>query len=260
MNLFKLSIISIMFFTAPEFSIYDRVRPSETDDILGDIKSHLHNNYYDVTIKDYPTGSIVSQDSLNISTVHESTHGINSFLRNKYSTNENKVNAFYCLNNQYIVIKESNLALKGVGKNIPKSIRFTSYDLCFNSKISESWNDRCLYLCDEFLSHGNATMYRKQKKIKERDSAIKFAFEYGMYSLVHLQMLKGTGYEDYDKLKWFHEWNFNRCFDTFDGERGLIDNMKIFIKSEDCKDLRLFIAQEFGQEFYERFYKIGNMN
>lgn len=247
----------LLFSITPVFSLYDRVRPADSDDILGDVCSHLYDNTYNVTIKDYPKGSVVSQDSFNISTVHESTHGVNSFLRGKYSTKDVKVNGFYCLDNRFITIKESHLTLSDVANGIPKSIRFNSYDLTFKGRCLKEWNDRCLYLTEEFLSHSHGCMYRKQKNIEERPDALKFMFEYGFYSLVHLQMLKGSSYEDYDKLKWFLEWNFNRCFDTFNGEEGVSVNIKIFLESPDCKDLRGFIIEEFGAEFFSRFEKIG---
>lgn len=252
-------LIPLLFAFQLNFQTFDRVRAVDGNDILSDVLSHNYNDNYKVSAKDY-TNYIPSQDSMLISSTHECTHGVNSILRDRLSTKENKVNAFYCLDNRYVSIKESRLTLSDVAKKIPNSIRFTSYELIFSGVILRDWNDRCLYLCDDWISHSHGAMYRKQKNIKEREGALKFAFEYGMYSLVHLQMLKGTDYEDYDKLKWFHEWNFNRCFDTFNNERDLIDNIKIFITSKDCEALRLFIAQEFGQEFYERFYKIGNMD
>jgi hypothetical protein len=242
----------------PEFYIYDRIRPIEQTDILSDVRSHLSDDYYMVSRKDYPTNSIISNDSMLITSVHECTHGVNSFLRNEYSTKDVKINGFYCLDNRFITIRESHLTLTDVAKSIPKSIRFNAYDLTFKGNLLRDWNDRCLYLMDEHIAHTTSCMYRKQKKIRERPDAVKLMFEYGFYSLVHLQMLKGSSYEDYDKLKWFLEWNFNRCFDTFDGEEGAKVNMKIFLESEDCKDLRGFIIDEFGAEFFNRLEKIGN--
>ena len=115
----------------PNFEIYDRVRHFDGNDILTDVRSHLYDDKMLVTIQNYPVGSIVSQDVLNISSVHESTHGINSFLRDKYSTETKKVNGFYCLDNQYLIVQESHLKLTDIAKKIPNSIRFTSYELIF---------------------------------------------------------------------------------------------------------------------------------
>lgn len=250
-------ILPLLLLLTPDFQTYDRVRPIEQTDILSDVRSHLPDDYYMVTQKDYPANSAISKDSMLITSAHECTHGVNSFLRNKYTTKDVKVNGFYCLENRFVIIRESHLTLSDVANNIPKSIRFGSYDLIFKGRGLKDWNDRCLYLNDEQISHLHGCMYRKQKQIKERPDAVKFMFEYGFYSLVHLQMLKGSSYEDYDKLKGFLEWNFNRCFDTFDGEDGAKVNIKIFLESEDCKNLRGFIIDEFGTDFFNRFEVIG---
>ena len=105
--------------------------PSKLGIVLGDIESHM------------PDGHIyVASDK--VTWAHETTHGINSVLRNKHSKintifktateyrpvyGGGSVNAFYVLKNRYIVIKEPNVKISDIAENIPESLRGRSYDL-----------------------------------------------------------------------------------------------------------------------------------
>ena len=123
-------LIPFLFAFQSNFQTFDRIRFIEGDDIFSDVLSHNKDDYFIVTSKDY-SSFIPSKDSMLITSVHECTHGVNSILRDKLTSKENKVNAFYCLDNRYVSIKESRLTLTDVANKIPKSIRFTSYDLIF---------------------------------------------------------------------------------------------------------------------------------
>ena len=119
-----------MFAFQSNFQTFDRIRVIEGDDIFSDVLSHNKDDYFIVTPKDY-SSFVPSKDSMLITSVHECTHGVNSILRDKLTSKENKVNAFYCLDSRYVSIKESRLTLSDVANKIPKSIRFSSYDLTF---------------------------------------------------------------------------------------------------------------------------------
>lgn len=114
-------LILSLFISNIEFQIFDRVRVVDGNDILSDVLSHNYNDNYKVSAKDF-ANYIPSKDSMLITSVHECTHGVNSILRVKLSTDKNKVNAFYCLDNRFVSIKESHLTLSDVAKKVPMGI------------------------------------------------------------------------------------------------------------------------------------------
>ena len=59
---------------------------------------------------------------------HETTHGINSRVRNFYHTAGNIRNAFYCLDGKALLLSEpKGLFLHDVARKIPKSLRGKIY-------------------------------------------------------------------------------------------------------------------------------------
>lgn len=215
----------------------DRVRHVDGNDIMADVQSHLpSDHHYNVKASDYGL-AFLSQDGLDISTVHECVHGINSILREKSSKKE-KYNGFYLLDNRYVIIKEPDINPITVLDKIPKHLRFNVYRSTYDN-TKKFWQDRPLYLVDEFIAHTSGMLYRRQKGIKDRSECPKYALEMGIYCLFLLQ--ESRGYEDYDKLKDLILWNFERVFSAYDGEQGFKEQVAVLYTNN--------IIDELGDEF-----------
>lgn len=86
--------------------------------------------------------------------VHESTHDINSTIRNKKAIETGKkYNGFYVLNNRGVTLEEPNLPKLSVNKYIPSFLKTTGrYDLY---AAHDNWNDHALYIFDEWIAYTN---------------------------------------------------------------------------------------------------------
>lgn len=207
-------------------STYDRVRPYPGSDIMADVQSHLpENHHYNVTARDYGL-NYVDQESLDISTVHECTHGINGILRAKLP----KGNAFYLLSNNFVAFSEPDVKLSVVLKKVPKELRVFMYDSTYSNGV-KYWEDRPLYLMDEFIAHTTAMLYRREKGIKVRDGVPKYALEAGVYVLVLLESL--DSYEEKEALTKTVVWNFNRLLDAYNDEQGFKEYARLIVKHLD---------------------------
>ena len=73
--------------------------PGTWGSVLYDIESHLPTSY----------GSTY-RDNDRVTWGHETTHGINSHLRNYFNKTGKKANGFYVLNGQGVIIPEPNMS------------------------------------------------------------------------------------------------------------------------------------------------------
>lgn len=218
----------------------DRIRPVKGEDIMSDVQSHLPENHpFTVRATDYGL-AFLEQDGLDISTVHECTHGINSALRVQASKKE-KCNGFYLLDDNYVIIREPNLNLLKILEKVPRCLRFNLYQsMCDNSR--KYWQDRPLYLYDEFIAHTTGMLYRKQKEIKIRTECPKYSLEMGIYCLFLLQEMRDS--PDYDKLKDLTIWNFNRIIGAYQDEQGFKEQLGVLLNHKDCSEIREFMVNE----------------
>lgn len=230
----------------------DRVRHVDGDDILSDVQSHLQSDHgYNVVASDYGA-AFVDQDSLNISTAHECTHGINAELRVQHSKKE-KYNGFYLLDDNYVIIKEPDINTLSILNKVPKRLRFNIYQSTYDN-TKKFWQDRPLYLFDEFIAHTTGMLYRKQKGIKIRTECPKYTLEMGIYCLFLLQEMRNS--PDYDKLKDLTIWNFNRIIGAYQGEQGFKEQMSVLLNDKDCSEIKWFIKNELGGECYNLLLEV----
>lgn len=240
-------------FSVIEPNTLDRVRHYNGDDIMADVQSHLPEKHpYNVTARDYGL-AFLDQDGLNISTVHECTHGINAELRIQHSKKE-KYNGFYLLDNNYVIIKEPDINPLRVLEKVPKCLRFNIYQPTYDN-TKQFWQDRPLYLYDEFIAHTTGMLYRKQNGIKIRTECPKYTLEMGIYCLFLLQEMQNS--PDYDKLKDLTIWNFDRIIGAYQGEQGFKEQMKVLLEDKDCSNIRGFIKNDLGDLYgkIEQLYR-----
>ncbi len=116
--------------------------PGTWGSVLYDIESHIPSKY-----------GTTYRDNDRITWGHETTHGINSHLRNYFNKSGKKANGFYVLNGQGVIVSEPKMSKARVAQHVPSVLRGSRYNLYVAG--SSAWNDRPLYIFDEWVSYNN---------------------------------------------------------------------------------------------------------
>lgn len=185
----------------PKFDNWPRVRNVTNEKlgkILQDIDSHM------------PAGHQYS-DSNKVTWAHETTHGINSNIRNKHQ-DATKVNGFYCLNDRACVIYEPKTTIRAFAGTVPQALRGPSYNLYLVQQTS-GWNDRPLYLFDEWIAYTNGSETGRELNHQGWYYELLQAHNFNVYCMYLAMHVKKTC-PDYDdtQMKAFMMWNIERTF------------------------------------------------
>lgn len=202
--------------------------------VLNDIDSHM------------PAGHIYA-DADRVTHAHETTHGINSDLRqafgrsgatfeeasisceiNRKHTAKGRhyfidvfkhaaggINAFYCLGDKACIIQEPNVKIQEVARSVPKSLRGGVYDL-YLIRQAQSWGDTPLYLCDEWMGYSNGSACgidlaeRGLWGSTPRAETIAYMLEFNVYVLTLAYVIGKSGSYDDKQFQFFVNWNWNR--------------------------------------------------
>jgi len=247
--------------------------------ILGDIESHLPRDHQ-------------YSDTNKMTWAHESTHGINANIRNKvFSNSRDNFNAFYVLQDRSVVLKEPNISISDVAKEVPDDLRGPSFRL-YLTEQALVWGDRPLYLMDEWVAYTNGAEAGKELNIRGWYYELLQAHNFNVYCL-GLAMVMKRDVSDYDdvEFKKFLMWNTDRVFrismpsdrtkvdlgfppggivavsnghicphqrvEEFGSEvdlRMVEDYVEKLRKSQDAEKLRKFAREYLGEEWCKRVY------
>lgn len=195
--------------------------------ILSNIESQLPNGH-------------PYKDNDRITWGHETTHGINSRIRNTLAGP--KQNGIYILNNQAVLLPEPPITLRDVAGVVPRDLRGQVYDLYLvrqqsktkrlgvhfiykdsyehlsrNPDISallrrtiQGWNDRPLYVYDEWSGYLNGSIIRNELNIKDRAETVQYALEFVGYAW---SLIEAADYPA--NLKRFTKWQTEQTIQTF---------------------------------------------
>jgi hypothetical protein len=119
------------FVSLPEFS-----SPKESS-VYGDVLAHSAER---------PFGDAHGRST----NVHETAHGIHSYLRNKYSKSK-RYNGLYCLNGKAIVLQEPNIRKHQIIEFIPPNLRGYRFETYISGQ--KAWDDTPLYVYDEWVAY-----------------------------------------------------------------------------------------------------------
>jgi hypothetical protein len=184
----------------PKFDNWPKVRTVTNEKlgkILQDIDSHM------------PAGHQYS-DANKVTWAHETTHGINSNIRNKHP-DSTKVNGFYCLNDRACVIYEPKTTIRAFASTVPQALRGPSYNLYLVQQTS-GWNDRPLYIFDEWIAYTNGSETGRELNHQGWYYELLQAHNFNVYSMYLAKHIKEKC-PDYDtQLKAFMMWNIERTF------------------------------------------------
>ena len=210
--------------------------------VLSDIRSHVDDGgYYD--------------DPDLITSAHETTHGINSNVRNQLYDGR-AINAFYCLDGKACVLFEPKTRIEKVAKNVPYSLRGSVYNLYLVEQAS-GWGDRPLYLLDEWVGYTNGSATRKDLQIKSRAETVKYMLEFDIYVLTLLMLLDSneSNYESAD-LSVFVRWNIERSMSIYNNEKEATEYLEKFRTVSDAESLRIFVKKKYGNDWAKKVFGI----
>lgn len=229
----------------PEFFILEPVKKGQYDSVYEDVISHSED----------PFGNSNGRPT----NIHETTHGINSRERNKHFRTIGRCNAFYCLKGRVVVVKEPRMTMSDI--NIPEAARSYRHKLYFEEQLRH-WNETPTYPLDEWSAYiagaECAVEDYKSATAKENSDAVSGCLEFSVYSIATAMSIK-----EKDPDYWFRETNFKKLvrFNLVRAERafflgrwmfGSQNQEKLlhnFRHHEDCKKIRDFMLEEFGEFF-----------
>lgn len=209
--------------------------------------------------KDDPFGNQFGR----ITNVHETVHGINSYLRNKYWKLDNKVNGFYAGDGKGIIIKEPSIKMQHIIPYIPESLRSYRYKLYFTKQI-EYWNDIPTYIIDEWVAYifgGLSAIDDHCNNIStEKSDAVSGCLDFSIYVVAMSLAIKKNDpdyWHKYPQFKLTIEFFLKKAEQTFFcGKKDFpFPEQDILLKNlrhnEDCQEIRSFLIQEFNGMFLQ---------
>lgn len=241
----------------PKFIEFLPVREvsSSLGKVLSDIDSHM------------PAGhSYVANDK--VTWAHETTHGINSVIRNKYNSGKIKitktateyrnvvgggrVNAFYVLNDKAVVVEEPDLKISQIAPLIPSSLRGRSYNL-YLIQQTRDWNDFPLYIFDEWSAYTNGAACHIDLKINDRSDTILSMFNFNVYSIcVAMGVEKYDSDYDDKQFKNYLMWSLERSYEYLNQDELSLNYLEKIKTCEDGKEFRSFCKRYFGEAWVKK--------
>lgn len=139
---------------------------------------------------------------------HELTHQLNNSLRNKKGRG---YNCAYVGKGKYVTLKEPNVTLSQVAKNIPREHRENHTYQLYLVQQQQYWNNQPLYILDEWSAYVNTVEYAKQIG-REYQGSDKFSIEFLVYTYFLVKTIEENdpNYQDLGKLKEFYNWQRER--------------------------------------------------
>lgn len=197
--------------------------------------------------------------------VHETVHGINSYLRNKHKRESGKhVNGFYVGNGYGIILENPKLRLRQVGPYVPQSIRGYRYQMYFQSQLGD-WDDTPTYPMDEwaaYIAGAECSVDDFSNKIiyREKSDSVSGSLEFSIYCVALAKAVK-----DLDNEYWINNIQFKNTIlymlikaekvffegkDIFPSQKQetLLQNLR---NSDDCSEFRSFLKEEFQGIFID---------
>lgn len=212
--------------------------------VLSDIESHMPANH----IYKFPNDKVTW--------AHETTHGINSNIRNKYQIHNairkvlflKRINGFYCLNNKAIIVTNpENVTMSDIARKIPQSLQGDVYNLYFH-KYDRGFEHDPTYVFDEWSAYVNGAECRQELKISNRAETLQYAIEFNIYALVTAQLAQTND----PQFKNFIQWMIERTTNLYQ-TNGEIEKVEIYLdklrNSNDAKDLRQFCQVYYGEKW-----------
>lgn len=152
---------------------------------------------------------------------HETTHGINAYIRNHLNQTGKNANGFYVLQNRAVVVVEPNIKKSSVANYVPPSLRGWSYDTYIVGQTE--WDDTPLYLFDEWDAYvnGGATgvdLVQHQLWNDPWRDGVRGPLEFTVYALATAMAVKeldSNYFETNQQFKEFLAFNVKRAMQVY---------------------------------------------
>ncbi len=226
--------------------------PGDWGKVLTDIESHLPASY-----------GTQYQDPGKLTWGHETTHGINSDVRNYHNSTGQKANGFYVLEDRGVVIVEPPIKKSQVASFIPQSLRGMRFSLYITGQTA--WDGEPLYIVDEWVAYVNGGAVGvdlvKSGLYKEQwTDGVAGALEFTIYALglaLAVEQLAPQYFAQNTQFKEFLGWHALRAMETFRAGQNLTpfkyaDQDALYLKLQtgaDAAPMRALLVKLYGQAF-----------
>ncbi len=196
--------------------------------------------------------------------VHETTHFINNYLLQKYYNPDKIVNGFYVLNGKGVLIEEPHFKRHLVQKFVPETLRSYIWLTYFEKDESDGWQDRPLYILDEWTAYilDAKSAVEDARKAKENDvkitsvDAVSGCLDFSIYAIALCMAVKEHDpkyWETNIQFKSFVMYQLKEACATFKSgsevKEFATENqsklLKEFLTGEGAKPYRDFLNTEF---------------
>jgi len=187
---------------------------------------------------------------------HETTHMINSYLRNKEG---GKTNAFYLPPGWAFIVKEPNIRKSQVAQYIPSNVRGYRYSTYVTG--AREWDDTPLYLIDEWSAYINGAMVgiddvNNNRHNGEWTDGVSGCLELSLYCValcMAIEQHDNTYWTTNEQFRNFMKWNLQRAYNTYEIGKDYKEFkwnkqeefLQRFRTSAETKSMRDFITKYF---------------
>lgn len=224
--------------------------------VLTDIETHLPSSY-----------GTTYRDSDYVTWGHETTHGINSHIRNNFNNTGKKANGFYLLENRGIVVVEPNITKSQIGPYVPQSLRGMRYATYVTGQTA--WDDTPLYVWDEWVAYMNGAAVgvnrvnegKWQEGWRDQSGNIEFVV-YGIATGMAVKAKDPNYFSSYPQFRNFMAWMAERSMKLYFEAQAMPDfaydkNVEYHQKMKTASDAeawRQFARDTFGAAWTQNVF------
>ena len=229
----------LTFFLISASYVYPPLSPQRENTFYGDIMAHATRKY-----------SSGNRDT----NAHETTHFINSDLRNKTAAHDN---AFYIGRNTAFFFIEPNVRKRDAIPYIPNCLRFSRFNLYMVNQTE--WDMEPLYVLDEWTAYVNGGLVSYEDGLNgmtysKNSDCLMGSMELGIYSVgVCMAIAEKDPQYWRDNLEFqeFVYWQLNRTYQLYldgksmypwDKQERLLYNLR---NNPECERMREFLWEWF---------------
>jgi hypothetical protein len=230
----------------PKFIAVPAYRAGEAGTVYGDIISHSRGA---------PFGLAHGRDV----DAHETTHGINSEIRNANQRAGARVNGFYVLQGRGVLVEDPNIKMQNALRFVPKNLRSYRWPLYMEQQI-KSWNDTPTYILDEWVAYVNGGQcgvddVRQGKWRGQWTDVVSGCCDFSFYAVALAMATKADDpryWDSHPQLRDFLVWELKAAERTFLEGRTMKqfkwkkqdDLLLAFLESPDAAPMRAFCRAE----------------
>lgn len=181
---------------------------------------------------------------------HEMAHFINADIRNQFPrrVGERPHNAFYVGNDRAVIFDEPQTTIERVILELPVAFRDRSFNTYFVMN-GRHWNDRPLYLLDEWMAYYHDARIGAELNTSDRSSTAESLAEFSIYTLAVCKSAQCDAKYNHDALAKFVRWQLKRSMSVIDTDAAASARWRQFVTDPSAASLRTFTLQYLGSDW-----------